>query len=181
VVQTTDGETCDDGNSVSGCDVVHKQKPLDPCQNSCTLAICADPARITLTKTPNVLKFHGRLILNGQPLDLESDMLVIELTNGGTVVFRSSLLQNTIRASVTGNFLYRNKNAKTLSGIARVRARPARDSYKLLVEAYGDLGSAVSDMTVHIYVGTSEWAGRGLWQRTHKGWCLNASSILLQP
>src|SRR5262249_27845329 len=86
VQQIDDGEVCDDGNTLSGCDPVHRQKPLDNCQNNCTRPVCADPTRIHFGPGLDRLDFHGRLILAaGETLGQAQDNFVIELTGGEDV------------------------------------------------------------------------------------------------
>lgn len=45
--------------------------------------------------------------------------------------------------------------------------------------SYGQLDASVADMTTHVYVGTMEWAVRGLWEPTLNGWKLGNKSIFL--
>src|SRR5206468_7332786 len=75
VVQSGDGESCDDGNSVSGCRPDLPQTPLDPCLNSCQAPVCEDPSKITLnTVKPDQVKAHGRLIVDaGTTVDFGGD------------------------------------------------------------------------------------------------------------
>jgi hypothetical protein len=63
VTQASGGETCDDGNSVSGCRPDRPQQALDACLNNCEFPICEDPSRIQLYPDRNdVVQVHGRLI-----------------------------------------------------------------------------------------------------------------------
>jgi hypothetical protein len=63
VVQMSDGETCDDGNTVSGCQPDKPQRPLDDCLNNCQEPLCEDPAKIKLNPAgQDALGAHGRLI-----------------------------------------------------------------------------------------------------------------------
>lgn len=175
-------ETCDDGNTVSGCDPQHLQVPLDACQNNCTPPVCGDPSKIKFGTVLDELKVHGRLILTaGGSVDMAGNQLVVELTNGQAVIFRSSLLENLIAPRTNGGFKFKNKGAKTDGGIGVVTAKRSGDSYKVLIVAYGELGGAISDMTSRIHVGARQWTTRGLWQQTAKGWKLNAKSTFLQP
>jgi len=84
VVQDVDGETCDDGNTVSGCWPDQPQKPLDGCLNSCQQPICDDPSKIKLsdeaiTGRKDLVQAHGRMI---SPLDLlfENEDLTFRIT-----------------------------------------------------------------------------------------------------
>ncbi len=175
-------ETCDDANSVSGCNPQHPNQSLDACQNNCTPPVCGDPSKIRFGTALDELKVHGRLIVTtGDTVDLAGNQLVIELTNGQTVIFRSSLLENLIEAKTNGGFKYKDKAAKTGGGIAVVTAKPAGDSYKLLVVAYGQLDGAIADMTSRVHVGTRQWTTRGVWTQYAKGWKLNKKSIFLEP
>lgn len=61
--QPSDGEICDDGNSVSGCRPDRPQAALDACLNNCQFPICEDPSRIQLfPDRDDVVQVHGRLI-----------------------------------------------------------------------------------------------------------------------
>jgi hypothetical protein len=82
VTQASDNESCDDGNTVSGCRLDKPQKALDGCLNSCQRPICDDPARIQLndeaaTGKHDVVQVHARLITEipfdfaAQPFELE--------------------------------------------------------------------------------------------------------------
>ena len=72
VTQVTDGESCDDGNSVSGCRPDRPQAALDACLNSCRFPICEDPSRIQLFPDGNdVVQVHGRLIAPAE-IDFEN-------------------------------------------------------------------------------------------------------------
>jgi hypothetical protein len=83
VLQTSNGESCDDGNSVSGCRVDKPQKPLDGCLNSCNLPICDDPARIQLfdevkTGKKDVVQLHARLI-TGNTTEIDGPSFTMEI------------------------------------------------------------------------------------------------------
>ncbi|MFN8545350.1 MAG: hypothetical protein U0807_14235 [Candidatus Binatia bacterium] len=175
------GESCDDGNTVSGCDPVHPQKELDNCLNSCQSLICDDPAKIKLTRSPNELKFHGRLIVaDGESIDLSSENFVIQLTRGGAVVFRASLVSGSITGT-TSVAKYVDKTAKASSGIAKLKSLHKPGNYKVSLIAYGPLGEAAADMTTHVYVGAREFVVRGIWERIGSGWRLTGRSQLLAP
>jgi hypothetical protein len=67
ITQIVDGESCDDGNNLSGCRPDKPQKPIDACLNSCLRPLCDDPAKIQLydeveTGKKDVVALHGRLI-----------------------------------------------------------------------------------------------------------------------
>lgn len=63
MTQIGTGESCDDGNSVSGCRPDRPQQSLDSCLNNCQFPICEDPSRIQLfPDTNDVVQVHGRLI-----------------------------------------------------------------------------------------------------------------------
>jgi len=81
ILNSDQGESCDDGNNLSGCRIDKPQKPVDGCLNSCNRPLCDDPARIQLfdvTKGKlDVVQVHARLITDqvtnpdGPPFDLE--------------------------------------------------------------------------------------------------------------
>jgi len=84
VVQVADGESCDDGNTVSGCRLDKPQKPLDGCLNSCQLPICDDPSKIRLfdelaTGNKDLVQGHGRLITHAA-MAFESEDFTIRLS-----------------------------------------------------------------------------------------------------
>ncbi len=69
ITQVGSGESCDDGNAISGCRVDKPQKPLDGCLNGCQRPICDDPARIQLwdesaTGKRDVVRIHARLVVD---------------------------------------------------------------------------------------------------------------------
>jgi hypothetical protein len=82
VVQTGDGESCDDGNSVSGCRPDQPQRPLDACLNSCQEPMCDDPSKITLsTDKLDQVKAHGRLIVEAETeVDFGSSEFTLRLS-----------------------------------------------------------------------------------------------------
>jgi hypothetical protein len=84
VVQAVDGETCDDGNTVSGCSADKPQRPLDACLNSCQYPICDDPSKIKLsdeatTGKKDLVQVHGRLITASE-YQFESEDFRIRIT-----------------------------------------------------------------------------------------------------
>ncbi len=183
VIQANDSETCDDGNLVSGCDPNMPQKPLDDCLNSCRSLICEDPAKIKLSTAPNQIKVHGRMIANSA-VDFTGEHYVIQLTQSqtGDVVYRASLLKGAISQWSPSTLSYRNKGAKKAGGgiyILKIQARTGY--YKFVLTAYGDAGTAVSDMTTHVFVGKRQWVVRGLWEQLARGWVLNKKGTFLEP
>jgi hypothetical protein len=84
VVQVIDGESCDDGNLVSGCRVDQPQKPLDGCLNSCQMPICDDPSKIKLsdeatTGKKDLVQAHGRM-LSLEDVLFESEDFTLKIT-----------------------------------------------------------------------------------------------------
>src|SRR4029078_2836686 len=120
IVQTSDGETCDDGNAVSGCDPLHPAQALDDCLNSCRTPICEDPARITLSRDPNQVKVHGRLISN-TPVDFLNEHFVVQLSTGGDVVCRASLLGGSMTAQTATVWKFKNPTARDAGGFYNVK------------------------------------------------------------
>ena len=182
VIQGTNGETCDDGNTVSGCRPDQPQRPLDECLNNCALAICDDPARIAFKRDQDLLKFHGRLISN-QSVDLSAGHFVIELRDvNDTVLYRASLVKNSMYVSLN-NFRYKNRNAKFTGGLYTFKAKWREEYYIMTLKAYGNLRTTVSDMVTHVYSGTNEWAVRGQWTavgpNASKGWKLGKGDVFL--
>jgi hypothetical protein len=63
ITQANGGESCDDGNTVSGCRTDKPQKPRDGCLNNCQEPFCEDPSRIQLySDRLDAIQVHGRLI-----------------------------------------------------------------------------------------------------------------------
>ena len=106
-------ETCDDGNSVTGCSLVHPQQAADECQTDCTVALCKDPAKITLSEWIDRYDVHGRLP-SSTLVDFSSQPLVIELTDHrGNVIYRSTVRVDALAGDVAiGKFKYTDKGAK---------------------------------------------------------------------
>ncbi len=180
VIQANNTETCDDGNTVSGCRVDQPQRPLDDCLNTCTRAICDDPARITFKEPNDLFKFHGRLITDTS-VDFINDHFVIELrTPNGDVIFRTSQMQGTIASNHPGSFKYKNRDAKLTGGLFQLKAKSRLGYYKLTLKAYGQMDGAVADMVTRVYIGSNQWAVRGVWEQVGtKGWRLGKSAVFL--
>jgi hypothetical protein len=84
ILQLANGESCDDGNAVSGCRTDKPQKPLDGCLNSCQRPICDDPARIQQFDEPttgkkDVVQVHARLIAD-IPVDFAGSSFELEIS-----------------------------------------------------------------------------------------------------
>jgi hypothetical protein len=183
VKQTSDGETCDDGNFVTGCDPQHPTQPLDACQTSCTPPICQDPAKIRYVNGVGILDVHGRIepVAPATALDPAAATFVVELTDGaGAVVFRSSLEAGVIVPRGAG-FKYVDRGAKLAGGISRLKFAPRGPSVRVTLTAYGDLLAATGQMTTHLYIGTQEWTLQGQWLPTKSGWRLDPRSALGAP
>ncbi len=178
VVQGGNGETCDDGNTVSGCNNV--RKPLDGCQNNCTPPICNDPARVQWKEPHDLVTFHGQLMTDAT-IDLLGEHFVYELQDIDTnVLFRTSLLAGSLTMLTDTTFVYLNRAAKLVGGVykLKIKVKPGVE-YKVTLKAYGEGGASVSDMSSHVYVGTAEWVVRGLWDQTGNGWKLTGRSTFL--
>jgi hypothetical protein len=132
-VQLSGGESCDDGNSVSGCRPDQPQKPLDGCLNNCQRPLCDDPSKIKLfdeatTGKKDLIKVHGRLITT-VPVDPDLFGFGIEILKRDcrpgmpcdvVTVFGEEV------PSVPGgvnplHFKYKNKLAKTEGGLFLVK------------------------------------------------------------
>jgi hypothetical protein len=182
VVQANNTETCDDGNLVSGCRADKPQKPLDGCLNNCDEPICADPARIKFgsQEAADVFSFHGRLI-SDVPIDFVNNHFVVELrTVARQVVYRSSLVGGSLEVQNAKSVHYKNRGARSAGGVYQVKTKAGAGYYVLTLKAYGDLRSAVADMTTHVYVGDDEWVVRGMWSaQADKGWKLSNKQTFL--
>lgn len=181
VVQSGNGEQCDDGNCAE-CDPVHPQKALDGCSNTCEgILSCKDPARVTLTTGLDVLKFHGRMVpIEGGPIDFRDNEFSFSLTTAHNLVFEASVPAGAIKALVSsGNFTYRNAAAKQGGGIYKLRAILTRNgTYRVSVTSYGDLSGATADMVTHANLGSQAWTVHGLWSQTGTGWLFDGSHLL---
>jgi hypothetical protein len=176
----TQTESCDDGNLISGCDPVHPQKALDPCQLNCTVPQCQDPAKILIVD-PGLdrLDLHTRLTTFDE-LDFRDKDLIIELTDRmGVVLYRVSLDAGSIVGDpLSGKFKYSNKFAKVNGGIAKLKTTHHLGSYRFTVRTYGDMGLAQAAMGTNIYLqnmdSTQEWTLIAEdWEKTKKGWRFN--------
>jgi hypothetical protein len=181
ITQPTDGETCDDGSLVSGCNPHHAAVPLDPCQNGCTPPICEDRARFRTIHGMGVLDVHGRIepVPPALRLDPFGNTFVVELTDDltGAVIFRRSLDAGLIVRRGRG-FRYVDRTAKVNGGIARLKVAPRGTSYRVTLQAYATLPGATAQMTTHIHLGAQEWTLRGQWVPTKNGWQLDPESAL---
>ena len=164
-------ETCDDGNSVTGCSITQPQKPADDCQNTCTFAICKDPAKITLAEWIDRYDVHGRLP-STTLVDFASNELVVELRNPrGKVLYRASLDAGALIGDPSvGRFKYGNKSARAWGGLGKVKISRHKDGYRLTATTYGNLFQADDDMITNVYSGTDRWTVHGVWKATRKGW-----------
>ena len=180
-VQNADSETCDDGNTVAGCDPKHPQRVLDGCLNNCTEPICADPARIKFADVLDVLDLHGGIksIGPGATIDPTLRPFTVRLTSSevaGGVVYEITLPAG-LEGS-TGRYRYKNKDARTSGGVARVALVKRKDAYGLTLRTYGDFDLANAHMTTHILIGDEEWTVDGLWEPMPKGWRMRAPEVV---
>jgi hypothetical protein len=182
VVQSDDSETCDDGNTISGCRTDQPQRPLDNCLNNCSEAICADPAKIVFGhgNKLDVFQFHGRLI-SGSAVDFVNRHFVIELrTVSGDVIYRASLMAGSIEAQNDVAVRYKGRNARYEGGVYQLKAKRGDGFYIVGIKTYGDLSASTEDMTTHVYSGDDEWAVRGIWTaKGSKGWKLDNKATFL--
>jgi hypothetical protein len=113
-------------------------------------------------------------------VDFAHNHFVIELQDvDHGVLFRSSLIADSLVVKTPTSFLYKNSAAKVEGGMAKVRIKQRGGSYKLYVQAYGDLELSVPDMVTHIYSTPNEWAVRGIWTPINNGWKLSGRSTFL--
>lgn len=174
-------ETCDDGNTVSGCDPKRPQRPLDSCLNNCFEPICADPARIKLDGELDVFDLHGgiRSMRAGATIDPTHRPFTVRLTSpdvAGGVVYEITL--PTGLDSSGGRYRYKNKDARTSGGLARVALFKRKDAYGLTLRTYGNFDLANPHMTTHVLIGNEEWAVTGEWEALPKGWRLRPSGTV---
>lgn len=180
-VQSADTETCDDGNTVSGCDPHHPQRVLDGCLNNCTEPICADPARIKFADDLDVFDLHGgiRSMGPGATIDPTHRPFTVRLTSpdvAGGVVYETTLPAGL--DSSGARYRYKNKDARTSGGLARVALVKRKDAYGLTLRTYGHFDLANAHMTTHILIGDEEWSVSGLWEAMPKGWRLRPSGTV---
>jgi len=180
VVQASAGESCDDANTVSGCNPAKPAQPLDACQNNCTQPICADPSKIVLTTPADSFTSHGRLIVADTVPDPTTRPFLLELTSSAGLIYSAQLPIGSITSDGKA-YKYSNPAASMGTGISSLKIVPKVGHEKLTVKAYGHLTHATADMTTHVHIGTTEWTLRGVWDRTRKGWRLTGHSPLLQP
>jgi cysteine-rich repeat protein len=169
-----DGESCDDGNTVSGCDPQHLSKPLDMCQNNCTPPICHDPAVIVEGPVLGRFSMHG-LMATTTPVDLASNTFVFELTDAtfNQVLYRNSLeAESLVQVGLVpdNTFKYNNRLARVLGGIAKVRVRRLKNGYRITAMAVGNFNDVIDHMVTHVFSGTEEWTVSGHWRHTGPGW-----------
>src|SRR5205085_10414030 len=134
-VQVGDGETCDDANTVSGCDPARPAQPLDGCQNNCTQPICADPSKIVLTSPVDSFSSHGRLIVVATVPDPTNKPFLVELTSAAGLVYSAQLPAGAI-ASDGKAYKYLNPVGTPSSGIGSLKIVPKTGHEKLTVKAY---------------------------------------------
>jgi cysteine-rich repeat protein len=84
VTQVAAAESCDDGNTVSGCKEERHEQPLDACLNTCQRPLCGEPSRIRefdelATDKRDVVEVHVRLTSEAA-LDFESTPFEVEIT-----------------------------------------------------------------------------------------------------
>jgi hypothetical protein len=175
-----DGESCDDMEAHSTEDgLCNGLRPVDQCLNTCKGVVCKDPALIKFLAPLHLFKFHGQLVSDAS-IDFPSEHFTIELQDvAHNVLFRSSLLADSLIAKTATSFIYKNKDAKLNGGMYKVRIKQSRGSYKLYVSTYGDVSLAIADMVTHAYSGTHEWAVRGVWTPINNGWKLSGKSTFL--
>jgi hypothetical protein len=146
ILQPAQGESCDDGNTISGCKASKPEVPLDGCLDSCQRPICGDPSRMrewdeATTGRKDVVDVHVRLVsdrlfdFDQQSFEVEilhracsNDDTVACTTNaacpGGTCVTRTVLHETVVGGIPDGNpprWRYRNVRAKDEGGIYSIK------------------------------------------------------------
>jgi hypothetical protein len=77
-----------------------------------------------------------------------------------------------------GRYRYKNKDARTSGGLARVALFKCKDAYGLTLRTYGNFDLASAHMTTHVLIGDEEWSVTGLWGAMPKGWRLRPSGTV---
>jgi hypothetical protein len=176
VIQASDGETCDDGNTVGGCQPRPRtNRDLDPCQNNCTPPLCGDPSKILELEGLDRFDVHGRIrpVAPDTTVNPIGKQFVVELrTPTDVVLFRSSLLADAEWRAVGQGFKYRNNDALRTGGMAKVSLKPVRGQYRVVLRTLGDLSAAQADMETHVHIGDDDWTIAGEWSPTSHGWRL---------
>src|SRR5262249_24576167 len=97
---------------------------------------------------------------------------VVELTDPlGKVIFRASLDAGALVGDPSrGKFKYKDKDAKTLGGIAAIKVTHHDGGYRATVKMDGDLDASQANMTTRVYLQDDLWTVVVLWVRTPKGW-----------
>lgn len=148
IVETAAGESCDDGNTVSGCKPDKREVPLDGCLNTCQRPSCGDPSRVreydeVLTGRKDAVDLHVRLISDRQ-FDFDQQPFEVEILHrgcshddglpcavdadcggGGATCVTRTVLHETVPGGIPdGNpprWRYRNVLAKSQGGIYSVK------------------------------------------------------------
>jgi hypothetical protein len=172
-LQAQDGETCDDGNKVQGC-IKNDSFPVDACQNNCTPHICRDPTKAMLAEFIDGFTFHGRLTATTD-IDFANTNFAIELTEAsGHVIYRTSVPSGAMEAygAIPGaRYRYTSRSAKRAGGIAKIKVRRNRESYRTTVQAFGNLLGVKKDMVTRVHAGKTQWSLNGTWtQRGPRLW-----------
>ncbi len=176
--QAGNGETCDDGNTVSGCDPARPLRELDGCLNNCTVPICNDPARIKFGPVHDQLKLHAQLIAPlTKTVGFGTQPFVLQLSRSGQTIFEKTIPAGALQTAGRG-FKYKNVGARAASGVERLAVKRTSTGYKLTLIAYGNLRGAGPDMMLHVLSGSEEWTFRGLWEKKPYGWYLSGDTVL---
>jgi len=175
-IDTTDGESCDDGNLVSGCDPKRPLTPLDPCTNQCEGPICKDPGKIRLTAGIDRVDLHGRIepTIAGFQLDPATNDFVVQLTGAsGQVIFRATVPAGALLSNSTAtSYQYVDRLAPKNGGMAKLKVKAHLNGFRVTARAYGDLSGAQTDMSTHFFIGAQEWVVPTTWAQTGYGWKL---------
>ncbi len=142
------GESCDDGNAISGCKVDKPEVPLDGCLQTCQRPMCGDPSRVreydeVLTGRKDAVDLHVRLVsdrlfdFDQQPFEVEilhracshDDALACRVAadcgGGGATCVTRTVLHETVPGGIPdGNpprWRYRNVDAKAAGGIYSIK------------------------------------------------------------
>lgn len=150
VLQTNQGESCDDGNTVSGCNADKPEVPLDGCLDTCQRPLCGAPSRVRewdegTTGRKDAVDLHVRLVtdVNERVFDFDQQPFEVELlhracsqddtrscttssdcTGAGSCVTRTILSETVPGGIPDGNpprWRYRNVDAKDQGGIYSIK------------------------------------------------------------
>lgn len=169
------GETCsnmidDDADALVDC--ADPDCNVPNCTTECTLAppcscIERDPSILSLRKTPNFFKLHGRIPGNYLTIDPQEDGVAIQIRNIDGTIYEASLPPGSFIVRSAGRLKYKDKSAKTgvdpigtHAGLAQFSTRfrniDGVEYFTFKIKAYGDFSVATLPcMTTQVTIGTT--------------------------